>query len=131
MNFQAGDMIRFGWETFKKRPWFLIGALVITSVISYLIGFVSGLFGSDGLGAIAGFVINFAASILVSMGATALILKAHDSLETATYNELWHPQPYWSYLALTVIFALAVLVGFVLLIIPGIIVFLAYQFGDY
>lgn len=131
MNFHAGDMIRFGWEAFKKRPWFLIGALVITTIVSYLVGFVSGLFGNEGLESIAGFVINVAASILISMGTTALLLKAHDSVESVSYRELWHPQPFWSYLGVTIIFALATVVGFILLIIPGIIVFLAYQFGEY
>ena len=131
MNFKAGEMIRFGWESFKKRPWFLIGVLVITAVISSVIGYLAGLLGDNGIWAFAGFVINITASILVAVGTTNLILKAHDSVESVTYSELWHPKPFWSYLGVTIIFSLAVILGLVLLIIPGIIVFLAYQFGEY
>ena len=29
-----GDCIRFGWETFKQRPWILIGAFVLAMVIA-------------------------------------------------------------------------------------------------
>jgi len=29
MSFTAGSAIRFGWETFKKRPWFFVGATIV------------------------------------------------------------------------------------------------------
>ena len=28
-----GDCIKFGWETFKKRPWILIGAILLVYLI--------------------------------------------------------------------------------------------------
>ena len=42
MQFSPGDAIRFGWETFKKRPWFFIGAMVILAVANIAVGIVSG-----------------------------------------------------------------------------------------
>ena len=33
MGFTAGEAIRFGWETFKRRPWFFVGATLIVLVL--------------------------------------------------------------------------------------------------
>ncbi len=124
-------MIRFGWETFKKRPWFLIGVLVVAAAASFAVSYLTELFGRGGFGYFVGFVISVAAQTLIAMGVTAFLLKAHDSILSISFSELLHPNPFWNYLAETIIFGLAVMLGFVLLIIPGILVYLAYQFGDY
>lgn len=33
MGFTAGEAIRFGWETFKRRPWFFVGATLIIMLV--------------------------------------------------------------------------------------------------
>ena len=30
----VGESIRFGWETFKKRPWFFIGVVLGVIILS-------------------------------------------------------------------------------------------------
>ena len=32
MEFTVGSALSFGWETFKKRPWFFIGASVVIAI---------------------------------------------------------------------------------------------------
>lgn len=131
MDFKATECIHFGWETFKKRPWILIGMLAVTTVVSYAVGYLTGLFGSNGFGSFIGFVLSAVAHTFIGMGITAFLLKAHESIESVTLNEMWHPNPFGSYFAVTILYSLAVLIGLILLVIPGIIISLAYQFGGY
>jgi uncharacterized membrane protein len=65
------------------------------------------------------------------MGATAFFLAAHDSAETADLSMLWHPRPFWKYLGTSLLLALAIAVGFVLLIVPGIIFGLMFMFATF
>ncbi len=32
----VGDCLRFAWDTFKQRPWILIGALLLSMIIAGL-----------------------------------------------------------------------------------------------
>lgn len=131
-NFSATECIRFGWETFKKRGWFLVGVTALMLVVSWLIGgVVGGIFGADeSLGFLA-FVANFALSTLLSMGFTHVMLRSHDSLETAEVKDLWHPRPFWNYFFVQLIVGITVFLGFLLLIVPGIFAALVFFFVLY
>ncbi len=131
MEFQAGDMIRFGWETFKKRPWICIGAFVGILSAGWLIDFFTASMSDAGPLSVAGYALNFLLQTLLGMGIIAFFLKAHESVESVTLKELWHPQPFLKYLGTVILYALAAAVGLVLLIIPGVIAMLALQFGHY
>ncbi|MDO8561208.1 MAG: hypothetical protein Q7S05_00070 [bacterium] len=127
----VGSFISFGWETFKKRPWFLIGVFVITAIVSQAISYLTTFLGSGISELLAGLVINFIAAIFIGMGMTAVFLKAHDSVETVTLNELWHPQEFWSFLGVSVLQGIIVTVGFILFIIPGFMALTAFMFAQY
>ena len=44
MEFSTGAALRFGWETFKKRPWFFVGSTFVILLASGLInGFTGGI----------------------------------------------------------------------------------------
>jgi uncharacterized membrane protein len=136
MEFSTGSALRFGWETFKKRPWFFVGSTVVILLASGLInGFTSGidaaLTGSAQEPSLIGTVINLALGTLLSMGATAFYLAAHDNPDTADLALLWHPRPFWKYLGASILLALAVAIGFVLLIVPGIILGLMFMFTTF
>ena len=98
-------------------------------------GFTSGidaaLTGSAEEPSIIGTVINLALGTLLSMGATAFYLAAHDNPATADLSLLWHPRPFWKYLGASILLALAVAIGFVLLIVPGIILGLMFMFTTF
>jgi len=136
MEFSTGSALRFGWETFKKRPWFFVGSTVAILLASVLVeAFTSGidaaLTGSAQEPSIIGTVINLALGTLLSMGATAFYLAAHDNPATADLSLLWHPRPFWKYLGASILLALAVAIGFVLLIVPGIILGLMFMFTTF
>jgi uncharacterized membrane protein len=136
MQFSSSEAIKFGWETFKRRPWFFIGATFLIVLASALCdGFTSGidaaLTGSTEDPSIIGTVINLALGTLVSMGATAFFLAAHDNPDTVDLSALWHPRPFWKYLGASLLLSLAVAIGFVLLIVPGIIFGLMFMFATF
>jgi uncharacterized membrane protein len=134
MQFSAREAIKFGWETFKRRPWFFIGATFLIVLASALCdGFSSGIdaafTGSSDHPSIVGTVINFALGTLVSMGATAFFLAAHDHPDTVDLSTLWHPRPFWKFVGASILLSLAIAIGFVLLIVPGIIFGLMFMFA--
>jgi uncharacterized membrane protein len=136
MEFSAGAAIRFGWETFKRRPWFFVGSTFLILLASALCdGFTSGidaaLTGSAENPSIIGTVINLALGTLISMGATAFYLAAHDNPDTADLSLLWHPRPFWKYLGASLLLSLAVAIGLVLLIVPGVIFGLMFMFTTF
>jgi uncharacterized membrane protein len=131
MEFKAGDMIRFGWETFKKRPWFFVQLSIVQVLLMWAIGVLSDLFSSGGNDSFMSFTVELILNVLLGMGVTALMIKAHDSLESITLRALWNPDPFLSYLGAGIIYGLGIILGSILLIIPGIIVLVTYQFGSY
>jgi uncharacterized membrane protein len=133
MGFTVGSAIRFGWETFKTRPWFFVGATIVIMLAYGVVGGISS--GIDAaLGAtpedpfIIGSLINLVLSTFVGMGVTAFYLAAHDNPETVDLSTLWHPQPFWKFLGASILVGLAIGIGFVLLIVPGIIAALFFMF---
>jgi len=143
MNFSVGDAIKQGWEIFKSRPWFFIGAGIILFIANIIVGIITGMIDSmligdvpvnpedPASGTLIGNLINFLLGTLINLGAVAFFLKAYDNLAGTTYGDLWHPQSYLPYLAVTVLFGLAVGVGLVLLIVPGFIALVVFFFAPF
>ncbi|MBI5644603.1 DUF975 family protein [Candidatus Kaiserbacteria bacterium] len=137
-TFTVGGTVSSAWETFKKRAWFFIGVTALTMIIGWAISFTGGLIqgalaagGAESLGGIISFVLTFALQTLLGMGTIALFLKAHESPERAEVSQLWHPQRFWTYLATTILLGLIIFGGMILLIVPGIIFALMFQFATY
>jgi len=136
-----GDCIGYAWETFKKRPWFLIGALLLAMIIASL----PGLFGPhpqigpDGqlipppfnaYYAISSLV-SIIVSILVGLGITTFSLRAHDNVESAQIADLWNPAPFWRFLGAHILCLFAIALGFIAFIVPGIIIAMGLAFVPY
>lgn len=136
MKFSPTEAIKFGWETFKKRPWFFIGAmaiLVIASIVSEIPSSVvdSATGATEDNPSILGSLVSYALNVLISMGMTAFFLAAHDNLEGADFSVLWHPSPYWKFFATSFLATVAVTIGLVLLIVPGLIAMVLFMFSTF
>lgn len=128
-----GECISFGWTTFKKRPWFFIQAALVIVGVYLVLGIVAAIVGlnakevgdalGDGLSSIAG--------VFTGIGTIALYLKAHDDVASARIKDLWHPELFIKYLLASILMGLIVFVGFLLLIVPGIIFSLMLAFTLY
>jgi hypothetical protein len=128
-SFSAFGSISKGWELFKKRPGFFVLTVIIVAVI-YVI--TSALFGKGSfIGPVLGQLVSFIVGLFVSMGLTAVSLKAYNDPASATYGDLWHPQPFFSFLIASVLTGIATVVGFILLIVPGILAVIVFYFAKY
>ena len=128
-TFTVGSCVRFGWETFKKRPWFFVAFTIVYIVVSWAISFVVGLIAGQGHALTS--LISLPFNALLTMGLIASILKAHDNVEAVRIADLWHPQHYWNYLIAYIVIVFSVLIGLVLLIVPGIIIGIMFGFAPY
>jgi uncharacterized membrane protein len=136
MEFSTGSAIRFGWETFKKRPWFFVGSAIIIAVAYLVVGLITNavdaaLGGSPEEPTGAGSVVSIILGTFIGMGLTAFYLAAHDNLETVQLSSLWHPQPFWKYFAASLLVSLVIVGGMLLLIVPGIIFALMFMFATF
>jgi hypothetical protein len=119
MGFSATSALRFGWETFKKRPWLFIGAFVLVALAQVVVEGLSRAVdapfgGAEADHAFLGGLVSLALNTLISMGVTAFGLAAHDNPEAVELSALWHPRPFWKYLGLTILFALIIVAVFLL-----------------
>jgi hypothetical protein len=137
--FSIGDCIRYGWETFKKRPFFLIGALLICAFLPQIPSLLVSHHipvpneppppptGPEMVAWFASMLIG----VFVSLGGTNLLLRVHDNVKTAKYSDLWYPEPVWRYLGAYILATLIIIVGFLLLVVPGVIAGLGLMFVNF
>jgi|CXWL01.1.fsa_nt_gi uncharacterized membrane protein len=119
----VSDCIKFGWNTFKARPWFFVITVVIYAIVQVIVG-VS----QEG---IIGFLVSILLPTLLYAGIIHVYLKAHDNVSSPRLNELWNPKPFLNYLLLSILLGIIVLVGLVLLIVPGIIFALMFSMAGF
>ncbi len=137
-EFSIGECVRFGWDTFKKRAWFFVGVTLVIVLISGVASQMTSLpenvqtmQGGVMVAAIAALVIGIVAGICIKMGTIVFLLKAHDNVESAQISDLWAPHPFWKYVITGIATGVIVLVGLILLIVPGIIWALRFMFASY
>jgi uncharacterized membrane protein len=131
-TFSIEAALRFGWETFKKRPAFFAGMAAIVFIVSMVIDAITRMtFGEVGLQGFVGGIISFAVATLVDLGVVATLLKAYDDVNAADFKDLWHPDQYVPYLIASIIMGIAVGIGLILLIIPGIIIAVILMFTKF
>lgn len=136
MDFSVKSSLSFGWETFKRRPWFFAGAtlvLVLALIVSGMVTSAVNLVvtGSAEKSSVVGGLADLALGALINMGAVAFFLQANDDPDGVSLSALWHPQPFLSFLAASILVALAVGVGMLLLIVPGIILGMMFLFTTF
>lgn len=136
MRFSPTAAIQYCWDTFKKRPWFFVGAVAILLAANFLnIGVTSGVNSLTGgtleEPTIVSNLVNLALSALIVIGAVAFFLAAHDDPDGVAYAALWHPSSYWKFFATSLLTSLAVGLGLVLLIVPGLIAMVLFLFAGF
>ncbi len=134
-----GDCIKFGWETFKRRPWILIGAfalvILVSAIPSILTPHPEVVQGQPppppSPFAIVMGLIGIVVNILVGLGLTTFFLRAHDRISGVTIGDLWNPEPVWRFIGAELLAFLIIFVGLLLLVVPGIIASLGLGFTPY
>ncbi|MCL5432716.1 MAG: DUF975 family protein [Patescibacteria group bacterium] len=139
-KFSKKEAIKYGWEkTIKNLRFFIILALILFS-ISFIPSFINAALTSSSEGgeyvgpATFSLILNFAFWVLqmvVGIGLIKIYLRFIDSQE-AKYSDLFsYYRLFFKYLAGSILSGLIVFAGFILLIVPGIIWAIKYQFVAY
>lgn len=131
MSFSIGEVLREGWQTFKKRPWFLIGVTLVVFIIPSI---PSAIADEAEAMELFGFVLNLVSwvlSLLMSIGMIKVTLAFVDGGMPAFKDLFAHYRLLWKYFLASILYGLIVIGGLILLIIPGIIWALRYQFAAY
>lgn len=118
--------LAFGWKTFKARPWFFVGTFALYAVIQIILSFVQ-----KELPGFVSFLLSLVASTLLYIGLITIYLKAHDDPQSPQYADFWRPALFWRYLGASVLLGGIVLVGLVLLVVPGIFAAVTLAFTSY
>jgi uncharacterized membrane protein len=125
-SIMVASTIKAAWEIFLKRPFFLVGAVLLVLILSSIVSALPGDNGAMVL-VLAALVVN----VLVELGLIAFILKAHDDVAKVKLADLWYPKAFLPYLAVKIMTTIAVLIGLVFLIVPGIVLALMFIFATY
>lgn len=133
MEFSVRSAIRLGWETFKARPWFFIGAsaiIIFAHLVASVLSTVFDFGGSYEDPSILADVADVLLSAPIDMGVIAFFLAAHADPKTVRYPALWqHRWPYWKFIGAYLLASIAMLVGLILLIVPGVIAAVVLMFS--
>jgi uncharacterized membrane protein len=129
-TFSIKECVKFGWETFNKRPWFFVGFSVLVFLVSMVSNTINTTLHDSGMGFL-GFLISLLISLYLSFGQIHLFLRAHDSVEQVQANDFWVLKRFGYYILLYLVLTVALIVGFILFIVPGIILALITMFSLY
>lgn len=127
------EAVHFGWETFKKRPFLLIGGFFVAMLVSGIASSMLDTTGMEPLSAPALIMglMSFVIGVFVEMGIVTFALRAHDNVQNVTLSELWNPAPFFRYLITQILTGFIVIVGLFLLVVPGIIAAIAFFAASY
>ena len=134
-----GECIRFGWETFTKRPGILIGASLLTMLLPSIPEILApspevipgAPLPPPTAAEVVAVLIGMLIGIFVTLGMTTFALRAHDDIASVKIGDLWNPQPFWRFLGAYILVMIIIFVGLLLLVVPGVIAALGLCFVLY
>ncbi len=134
--FSIKEAVKLGWEKTKANFWKSVGITFISLSLPFLMEMLTG--AVEHRGSILSLPIFVGLSILVAylsialkIGGTKLFLRIYDG-ENPDIKEIFNTYGvFWRFLGQSLLYAIIVMVGFVLLIIPGIIFALMFCFASF
>jgi Predicted integral membrane protein len=126
------ECLTFGWGTFRTRAWFFMSATALLFIASMVYGELSSFSKADHtfIGFVAG-IIALVLSLLIYMSQVSFSLHAHDAPGTVRLNALWTLRPFWTFMGTALLVWIITMIGFVLLIVPGVIAMVFLSFATY
>jgi hypothetical protein len=126
--FSIKESLVFGLEVFKKQPWFYISVVLALTLFSIIVDMLIN--GGRNDASLIGFLISFLASTIVSIAYARLALSVAEGGTPVGWEGLWVPDRFFPMLGTIALQGLIILVGLVLLIIPGIIAAVLLMFAQ-
>lgn len=129
-SFSSSEAIKFGFNFFKKNIGVFAKLALVVAAINIVVGIISGMFDQAPINLLWGLV-SLAISIVVQVGFTKIILDLHDG-KALNFSHLYTLYPLaLRFLCASILYGFMVAVGFILLIIPGVIWALKFQFYSF
>lgn len=131
-KFSKSEAVRFGWNTTRSNLGFFIGLLIVVGMIYFIPDFIAEFLKRDA--PVLSFIIDIISWILgivVQMGLIKIALRFCDNQRAKLADLFSCPSLFFKYLFGLILYQLIVLGGTILLIIPGIIWAIKFQFFDY
>ncbi len=131
-KFSIEEALRFGWENAKAHFGFFAILLVVVFIISAMFSVIENITMREmQLVSLAARLVSAVVSLILGMGLVRISLKFVDG-QPAEFSDLFSGmQNFISYAAASILYGLMVFCGFILLIIPGIILLIQFQFATY
>ena len=124
--------MQFGWDITKSNIGFFIGLLIVAGLIQYVPDIVATIIEADApaLSLIIR-IASFVLSMIIGMGLIKICLRFCDG-EKGEFSDLFSCYPlFFNYLIGSILYWLIIMVGLILLIIPGIIWAIQFQYYSY
>jgi uncharacterized membrane protein len=134
-TFSIKEAFSYGWKTFKKRPGFFIVFSLIIIGVNIIPSILNVILSNEELHLEAlSFIVSFLGIVLaltVSLGARNFALKIYDNKPTfySSIFEKWRLA--FKFFLANILYNLIIFAGLILLIIPGIIWSIKFQFYPY
>jgi uncharacterized membrane protein len=132
-EFSIGEALEYGWNTMKTNFGFFIGIIIVSWIVTGIPTLIAVILQEDAPGVsflfrLAGIVL----STIIQIGILRIALKFVDG-QPPEFNDLFTSFKgyFWRYLGASILFGLIVLGGMFLLIVPGIIWAVKFQYFGY
>lgn len=130
--FRTGDVIKQAWGKFKKHMFFLWTLLAIFIVVSGVFSALDKTLEDQAFLSLVITLVSIVVTIVLELGLIRMYLDLVDSDREDSLKVLWSQgKRFWSYLGASILLGVGVLIGLILLIVPGIYIALTYQFFSY
>lgn len=133
LHFSKSEAISFGWKKTKEHLGFFILLFVVVFGVSLFAAFLEEflLIGVGVFGSMTGALITMGVNIIISMGFLNILLKIHDGKKAEIKDLFTCYTPFFSYLVASILYFMAVSLGLLLFIVPGIILMIKFWFFNY
>ena len=115
------EATQFGWRTVRDQPVFLVGTCIVSIGVPSLIEWGGDVALKDGAPQFAIEVISWAASATLTLGLAKIYLRFRDGERPIFENLFDGIALFPKYLAANIISCVAIMMGLLLLVVPGII----------
>jgi uncharacterized membrane protein len=128
-SFSVGDAISYGWTAY----WRNVGPMVLIALVIFGVNVVIAILSNvtdSTIGRIILQIISFVIGMILAMGLIRASLAVCRG-ETPEVSMLFETEGLWPYVLAAIIFGLAVALGLVLCIVPGVFLLVIWQFFGY